>query len=111
MSWRPWSHGAETASLWELCSEGPAPPAPSPPLRQGGAAAPAPSLALDLGAGVEQVSSTQIPQAWAQEGGPGSVTQIFPFLKLSEEAASGLRRAEWSGRGRAGNELPVLQRW
>ena len=58
-----------------------------------------------------QVSSTQIPQAWAQEGGPGSVTQIFPFLKLSEEAASGLWRAEWSGRGRAGNELPVLQRW
>lgn len=57
---------------------GPAPPAPLPPLREGGAADPAPSLALDLGAGVEQVSLTQIPQAWAQEGGPGSVTQIFP---------------------------------
>ena len=47
---------------------------PSPPLGPGGAAAPAPSLALDLGAGVDQVSFTQIPWAWAQEGGHGSVT-------------------------------------
>lgn len=83
---------------------------PSPPLGPGGAAAPAPSLALDLGAGVDQVSFTQIPWAWAQEGGAWFCDLDIPtFLKLSEEAASGLQCMERSGRGLAGNELPCCR--
>ena len=112
MSWRPWSHGAETAFLWELCSEGPSAPY-TLVSTQGG-----------RGRGSSSFSGSG-PGGWGGAGvldpdspglGPGRGAwlcdpDIPKVLKLSEEADSGLRRAERSGRGRAGNELPVLQRW
>lgn len=110
MSWRPWSHGAETASLWELCSEGPSAPYTLASTRAG------------RGCGSSSFSGSG-PGGWGGPGvlhpdslglGPGRGAwfcdlDIPTSLKLSEEAASGLQCMEWSGRGRAGNELPCCR--
>lgn len=110
VSWRPWSHGAETASLWELCSEGPSAPYTLASTRAG------------RGRGSSSFSGSG-PGGWGGPGvlhpdslglGPGRGAwfcdlDIPTFLKLSEEAASGLQCMERSGRGRAGNELPCCR--
>ena len=109
VSWRPWSHGAES-SLWELCSEGPN----------------APYTLASTWAGRGRISSSfsgSGPGGWGGPGvlhpdslglGPGRGAwfcdlDIPTFLKLSEEAASGLQCMERSGRGLAGNELPCCR--